>query len=248
MLIQTRASQSAKDAQKALRTHANKEKAKILQGFFKTKKGEYGEHDKFLGVVVPETRRVAKAYRDLSLPELKKLLYSKIHEDRLLGLLILVDQYKAGGSPNEKAQIFDFYLQHKGRVNNWDLVDLSSSQIVGAHLMQGKDRKILYQLARSTNLWDARIAIVSTYHFIRQNEFGETLKIAKILLNHPEDLIHKAVGWMLREVGKRDEAVLCQFLDKHGMRMPRTMLRYAIERLVERKRMGYLKKKTSNGS
>lgn len=242
--MKTRSPQKAEEAQKVLRVHANQTKAKVLQGFFKTKKGEYGEHDKFLGVVVPETRRVAKAFRDLSLAELKKLLYSQIHEDRLLALLILVDQYQAGNSPASQEKIFAFYLQNKRRVNNWDLVDLSSSQIVGAHLMNGKDRKILYQLAQSTNLWDARIAIVSTYYFIRQNEFSETLKIAKILLHHPEDLIHKAVGWMLREVGKRDEDLLCKFLDRHGLQMPRTMLRYAIERLAERKRMGYLKRKT----
>jgi 3-methyladenine DNA glycosylase AlkD len=241
--VKIRSQQRAKEAQKALRIHASQQKAIVLQRFFKTKKGEYGENDRFLGVVVPETRRVAKSFRDLSLPQLKRLLYSQIHEDRLLGLLILVDQYKSEGSLEKQKEIFDFYLQHKKRVNNWDLVDQSSSQIVGAHLMKEKDRDLLDQLARSTNLWDSRIAIVSTYYFIRRNEFSDTLRIAKLLLSHQEDLIHKAVGWMLREVGKRDEAILCRFLDKNGSQMPRTMLRYAIERLAEPKRMFYLKRK-----
>lgn len=234
--------QTAAQAQKALRAHASHEKAKILQGFFKTQKGEYGEGDQFLGVVVPDTRRVSQSFGSLSLQEVKKLLYSVTHEDRLLALLVLVNQYKSGNQ-SQRNQIFNFYLRHRKRVNNWDLVDLSSHQIIGTHLVN-KSRGLLYQLASSQSLWDCRIAIVSTYAFIRGGDFRDTMKISKILLQHSEDLIHKAVGWMLREVGKRDEDILCRFLDDHGLQMPRTMLRYAIERLKPKKRLAYLKRKT----
>lgn len=233
--------QTAVSAQKALRSLANAEKAKILQRFFKTQKGEYGEGDHFLGVTVPETRKIALIFKNLPLPEVKKLLHSKVHEDRLLALIVLVNLYKAG-TQSKQNEIFDYYFLHRKQVNNWDLVDLSSHHIVGAHLVD-KARGPLYKLARSKSLWDSRIAIVSTYFFIRQNDFKDTLKIAKILLRHPEDLIHKAVGWMLREVGKRNETVLCQFLNDHGTQMPRTMLRYAIERLSPKKRLFYLKQK-----
>ncbi|MBK7962575.1 MAG: DNA alkylation repair protein [Bdellovibrionales bacterium] len=233
--------QTALHAQKVLRAHGNAKKIKILQRFFKTQKGEYGEGDQFLGVMVPETRRVALTFKNLPLPEVKKLLYSVAHEDRLLALVVLVNQYKIG-TQREQNEIFNFYLRHKRQVNNWDLVDVSSHHIVGAHLID-KPREPLYKLAHSKSLWDSRIAIVSTYFFIRQNDFKDTLNISKILLRHPEDLIHKAVGWMLREVGKRDTAILCQYLNKHGPQMPRTMLRYAIERLSQEKRLYYLKRK-----
>lgn len=214
------------------------EKAKKLSGFFKTGKGQYGEGDVFLGISVPEQRKVAKRYHALSLPDLQALLGSPIHEHRLTALLILVSTYgKADASG--KAAIFRLYLNNTEHINNWDLVDLSAPKIVGAYLLN-KDPSILYRLAKSPNLWERRIAILSTLTFIRNNAFDDALRIAELLLQDEHDLIHKAVGWMLREIGKRDQDVEERFLRTHCAQMPRTMLRYAIERFDEQKRQFYL--------
>ncbi len=224
--------------EKDLKELGNPEKAKVLSRFFKTGTGEYGEGDVFLGVVVPETRRVAKKHKDLKLVELQKLLNSKIHEHRLAALLVLVEKYPKGDEKEQK-RIFEFYLQNARKVNNWDLVDLSAPKVVGAHLLK-KNRAILKKLARSKNLWERRIAIVSTYAFIRDGDFADTLKISEMLLNDEHDLIHKAVGWMLREVGKKDQDEEEKFLKKHFKKMPRTMLRYAIEKFSKKKREFYM--------
>ncbi len=218
----------------------NKEKAKILAGFFKTGKGEYGEGDIFLGISVPESRKIAKQYTFLPPSEILLLLQNKIHECRLVALLILVEKFKSSDSLQQK-EIIDFYLRNTKYINNWDLVDLSADKILGAHLFD-KNKVILHQLAESNNLWERRIAIISTFHFIKKNKFDETLHIAELLLHDRHDLIHKAVGWMLREVGKRNKMVEEEFLKKHYKIMPRTMLRYAIEKFPEEERKEYLKK------
>ena len=224
---------------KELSNLADFEKANLLQGFFKTGEGQYGEGDIFLGIIVPNTRKVAKKYVGLELSEIKKILYSKIHEERLCALLILVEKFTKADESNKKL-LYEFYIKNAKQVNNWDLVDLSAPKIVGAYLLS-KDKKILYRLASSKNLWEKRISIISTMTFIRNNQYKDTLKLAGILMKDKHDLIHKAVGWMLREVGKKslkDEEV---FLKKHYKKMPRTMLRYAIEIFPEEKRMKYLK-------
>ena len=214
-------------------------KSQILQRFFKTGKGQYGEGDRFIGVMVPDIRKVAKKYHDLSLLEIISLLHSPIHEERLCALLVMVDQFGKAESKKQK-KIFDLYLKNYKYINNWDLVDLTAPRIVGAYLMDGP-REILYKLARSKNLWQKRIAIIATFQFIYHGQSQDTIKIAKILLHDEHDLIHKAVGWMLREVGKRcDEKILLAFLDQHHGKMPRTMLRYAIERLSPSQRKHYL--------
>jgi 3-methyladenine DNA glycosylase AlkD len=218
----------------------NSEKSKILARFFKTGKGEYGEGDIFLGIIVPKQREVAKKYVGASLGDLQKLLSSKIHEYRLTALLILVQKYQKS-DVSEKKKIVSFYLKNTKNINNWDLVDLSAEKILGDYLLDN-DRKILYKLARSKNLWEKRIAILTTYRLIKNNQLEDTLKISKILLNDKHDLIQKAVGWMLREVGKVDQKVEEKFLLRYHKSMPRTMLRYAIERFSEEKRKGYLSK------
>ncbi len=217
------------------------EKAKASAWFFKSGKGEYGYGDKFIGVTVPEQRRIAKQYRDLSLSEVSVLLKSPIHEHRLTGLFILDLQYQKADPANRK-RIVQFYLKHRKQINNWDLVDSSASYILGDYLLH-EDRKILYTFARSKNLWERRIAIISTAAFIKNNQFEDTLNISEILLKDTHDLIHKAVGWMLREVGKKSLATEEKFLQKHASVMPRTMLRYAIEKFPEPKRKAYLQKK-----
>jgi 3-methyladenine DNA glycosylase AlkD len=219
---------------------ADKKQAAILAGFFKTGLGQYGAGDIFLGIKVPVQRAVARSYENLSLVELQKLLNNKIHEYRLIALMILLSQYKKADSAGKK-KIVKFYLRNTKNINNWDLVDLSCHYILGDYLL-AKPRGILYKLAGSKNLWEKRISIISTFAFIRNKEFSDTLKICEILLNDRHDLIHKATGWMLREAGKRDEAVLMRFLDKHYKTMPRTMLRYAIEKLDNKKRKFYLGK------
>jgi 3-methyladenine DNA glycosylase AlkD len=226
------------DIEKEILASANKEKAVILQKFFKTGKGQYGEGDIFLGIVVPEQRKIAKRFKELGMKELEKLLDSNIHEKRLIALLILIEKYKKA-DPKEKQEIFYFYLKNTKNINNWDLVDLSAPNIVGDFLLD-KERNILYDLAKSKDLWEKRIAIVSTFSFIRKNEFEDTLRISEILMNDMHDLIHKSTGWMLREVGKRDQEALEGFLKKHYKNMPRTMLRYAIERFPSMKRKKYL--------
>jgi 3-methyladenine DNA glycosylase AlkD len=216
-----------------------KERAEVSRRFFKTGPGEYGEGDIFLGITVPELRRLATSYQAITLMEVTQLLRSTIHEERLLALLILVRTY-ARGDEHAQKRIYELYLKNTRYVNNWDLVDASAEHIVGAFLM-GRSKKSLYALARSSDLWERRIAIMATFHFIKRNEFAETLKIARMLLSDKEDLIHKAVGWMLREVGKRHPQTEERFLKEHYKEMPRTMLRYAIERFPEAKRQRYLK-------
>jgi 3-methyladenine DNA glycosylase AlkD len=218
----------------------NPAKAKILAGFFKTGKGEYGEGDVFLGITVPLQRVVAKKFTDLELAEIQKLLNSEIHEHRLVALLILVEKYRKGDE-KEKGKVVKMYLKNTTKINNWDLVDLSAHYILGNYLLE-RDRKILYKLARSKNLWEKRIAIISTFAFIRAGEFDDTLKISEILIKDRHDLINKAVGWMLREVGKRDQRVEEKFLLRYYRDMSRTTLRYAVERFPEKKRQFYLKK------
>jgi 3-methyladenine DNA glycosylase AlkD len=229
---------TAQQIRKRLRQFASKEKAKILRRFFKTGPGEYGEGDVFLGVVVPDIRRVAKEFQNAPLGEIATLLASTVHEERLLALLMLIHAYTRGDDALKK-KIYGLYLKSTKYINNWDLVDLSAPNIVGAYLLD-KSRKPLYAFARSNDLWKRRIAILSTAAFIRQNDFVDTLRISESLLKDDHDLLHKAVGWMLREVGKRDLRAEEQFLKQHYKRMPRTMLRYAIERFPEGKRRNYL--------
>jgi 3-methyladenine DNA glycosylase AlkD len=227
------------DLRKEVELSANPEKADILQRFFKTGPGQYGEGDVFIGIVVPLSRKIAKKYANLADEDILILLKSKIHEERLIALLILIFQFEKGDE-QKKEQVFQLYLQHTAFINNWDLVDLSAYKIVGAHLDE-RPKEILYNLAQSKNLWERRISIVSTFHYIRQGEYDDTLAIAGILLNDRQDLIHKAVGWMLREVGKRcSEEAEEIFLRKHSREMPRTMLRYAIERFSPEKKRLYL--------
>ncbi len=225
---------------KELKELANPKQAEILQGFFKTGEGEYGEGDIFLGIKVPVQRKAADKFQDLSLEDLERLLNTKIHEYRMTALFILIGQYERGDKI-EKKKIFNLYLKNTKNINNWDLVDISAPKVVGDYLLN-KPRGVLYKLARSKKLWERRIAIISAFAFIRNNEFDDTLKIAEILLNDKHDLIHKAVGWMLREVGKRDQKIEEEFLKKHYLKMPRVMLRYAIERFEEKKRKFYLGK------
>jgi 3-methyladenine DNA glycosylase AlkD len=221
-----------------LQTLATPERAAGAQRFFKTGKGEYGEGDKFLGVTVPDLRRITRELQELPLRDVRKLLTSEWHEERVLALLILVRQFERADQPSKDA-IYDAYLRSTRHINNWDLVDCSAPYIVGAHLA-GRSRAPLRQLAKSSSLWERRIAIIATLHFIRRGEFDETLRIAEMLVNDRHDLIHKAVGWMLREVGSRDRAVEERFLVEHAATMPRTMLRYAIEKFPEPLRRQYL--------
>lgn len=229
------------DLKKDIEKAKNPEQAKILQRFFKTGKGEYGEGDIFLGIKVPVQRIIAKKYADLSFTDLQILLNSKIHEERLIALIILTNKYKkAKKDTMKKRQIFEFYLKNTNNINNWDLVDLSAPNIVG-DFSSIDGNEIIRFLAKSKNLWEKRIAIVSTHAFIRKRIFGETLAIADILIQDEHDLIHKAVGWMLREIGKRNIEVLEIFLKERYKTMPRTMLRYAIEKFPEEKRKKYLR-------
>lgn len=219
------------------------EKAAHLSRFFKTGPGEYGEGDCFLGVIVPQTRKIAKANKAMPLDEVQLLLGSQWHEVRLCALLILVCRFQDRKTKEEEREaIFRFYLKNARRCNNWDLVDLSCRDIVGEYLID-RDRSILYTLAASENLWEQRIAIVSTYAFIRHSDFTDTLALSEKLMRHKHDLIHKAIGWMLREVGKKDRSVLTAFLEQHAPHLPRTALRYAIEHYTEEERQYFLKKK-----
>jgi 3-methyladenine DNA glycosylase AlkD len=232
---------SVQEIRARLRKLGDKERAKNSQWFFKTGPGEYGEGDRFLGIKVPELRKLAKNYQAIPLTEVIQILRSPIHEERLLALFILVRAF-AKGDERFKETIYHLYLQNTRYINNWDLVDTSAEHIVGAFL-KDKSKKPLSDLARSRNLWERRIAIMATFHFLKEGKFTETLKIAGMLLSDKEDLIHKAVGWMLREVGKSHLATEEYFLKKHYKKMPRTMLRYAIERFPEAKRQRYLKGK-----
>ena len=232
---------TAQFIQEELSSVANSEKAVFLQKFFKTGKNQYAEGDVFLGIIVPVSRNIARANRKTPLNELQILLNSPYHEARLVALMILVEQFKKAGEETRE-MIFSFYLRNTSHINNWDLVDLSCVSIVGSHLLN-KDRSVLYQMAGSTLLWDQRIAIVSTLAFIREREFEDTLDIARKLLSHPHDLIHKATGWMLREVGKRSLDTLIGFLEENATRMPRTALRYSIEHLSGQDREYFMKKR-----
>ncbi|OAV71651.1 DNA alkylation repair enzyme [Bacteroidales bacterium Barb6] len=220
---------------------AEPEKATFLQRFFKTGPGQYAEGDVFIGLVVPLVRSIAKANKGMPLPELQRLLDSEYHEARLCALMILTEQFKKA-SADEQGVLYRFYLRNTGRINNWDLVDLSCYAIVGLYLLD-KDRSPLYELVESSNLWEQRIAMVSTYTFIRNGELDDTFALAEKLMDHKHDLIHKAVGWMLREAGKKDREALTAFLERNTTRMPRTALRYAIEHYPEDQRQYFLKKK-----
>ncbi len=232
---------TVQDIRRKLRELGSEQRAEVLQRFFKTGPGEYGEGDVFLGIRVPELRKLAKEHQDVTTREIKQFLKSSIHEERLLSLFFLVRMFSKGNETAKKS-IYELYLKNTQFINNWDLVDGSAEYIVGAFLMD-KSRRPLYGLAKSNNLWERRISIMSTFHFIKHNEYSETLKISKILLSDEEDLIHKAVGWMLREVGKRHMPTEENFLGEHYKKMPRTMLRYAIEKFPEPKRQSYLKGK-----
>ncbi len=228
-----------------MREYADPVRAAHSQGFFKTAKGEYGQGDRFLGLRVPDIRRVASQCKELPLSAVLKLLRSRIHEERFLALAIMVNRSKKAARAGDREQLqllYDSYLDHFEWINNWDLVDLSCRDIVGGYLLARpkRERRILKQWAASQHLWTRRIAIISTWQFIREGEYGDTLQLARTLLRDEHDLIHKAVGWMLREVGNRDRASLTGFLDQHAERMPRTMLRYAIEKLPEKTRKAYL--------
>lgn len=209
-----------------------------LLRFFKTAPGEYGAGDKFLGLRVPALRRLAREYNQLAEADALEMLASSWHEERLLALMLLIDRYRRGDSSSRDA-IHRAYLAHTRYINNWDLVDASAGELVGSHLSP-REIALLERLGRSDDIWERRIAIISTFHFIKQNEFGPTLRISRLLLRDSHDLIHKAVGWMLREVGKRDRGAEDAFLKKHYREMPRTMLRYAIERHPEKLRKQYL--------
>lgn len=226
---------------KKIKSLANPEIAKTLQWFFKTGKGEYGEGDIFIGLKVPTLRKIAREFGDLNFTELKILLGSEVHEERLISLLILVDKFEKGDE-KERSQIFSFYIKNRKGINNWDLVDLSAPKIIGKHLRKN-DRRLLFRFAVSNNLWERRIAVLSTFEFIRNDDFETTLEISEILLDDKHDLIHKAVGWMLREIGKRDLTKEENFLKQHYKTMPRTMLRYAIEKFPESKRKKYIQGK-----
>jgi 3-methyladenine DNA glycosylase AlkD len=223
-----------------LRQHADAASVPGLQRFFKTGPGQYGQGDIFVGVRVPAMRAVCRECRGAGLDAIRILLRSGVHEERSLALLLLVDAFTRADEVRQRA-IYDFYLSHTAFINNWDLVDSSAAQIVGGWL-RDRSRTPLRKLAKSSSLWERRIAIIATFHFIKRGEFEDTFRIAAILLDDPHDLIHKAVGWMLREVGKRDGAAERAFLNDRYTRMPRTMLRYAIEKFPEKERQRYLKK------
>ena len=224
------------EIKKELRKYSNPKKAKFLSGFFKTGKGEYGEGDKFIGVTLPSIRKVSTMFKDTELKNVQILLDSEIHEERLLGAIILTNKY-----PSNEDEVYKFYLKNSKRINNWDIVDVSAHKIVGPYLLN-KDKKILYKLAKSKNLWERRIAIVSTFYFIKNKSYKDIIKLCEILIDDKEDLIHKATGWMLREVGKMNKKELDKFLDKYHKKMPRTMLRYSLEKHSKNERIKYMKK------
>ncbi len=229
---------TAEAIKKDLKKLSDNDKAKQLMRFFKTGKGEYGEGDVFIGITVPEQRKIAKIYTGTELAEIEKLLNDPVHECRLTALLILTLKYKKADR-KLKDGIIELYLNNTDRINNWDLVDLSSPRIIGDYCYNyGTD--ILYRLVKSSSLWEQRIAVVATYHFIKKNDFTEIIAFSEMLLEHKHDLIHKATGWMLREAGKMNQSVLTDFLDMHHKAMPRTMLRYSIEKLDETDRKKYM--------
>ncbi len=229
--------------QKELEKLADSQRAKNLSRFFKCGKGEYGEGDQFLGITVPKIRKLVRIYGKLDFPEIEELLHSKFHEERLLALLILVEQFQKA-NPLRQKEIFNYYLANTKYINNWDLVDLTAPKIVGQFVTALRNtvtnNSLLLRLAKSKNLWERRIAVLATFALIKDKQYDQSLRIAELLLNDRHDLIHKAVGWMLREIGKRDPGVEEEFLKKYSKVMPRTMLRYAIEKFPEKKRQEYL--------
>ena len=229
---------NSEDVKKELYKLKDEEKAVHLSRFFKTGKGEYGEGDLFWGIKVPDQRKTAKKFINIEIDSLKDLIRDPVHECRLTALLILVSKYMLKGS--EKEKIINFYFENISFINNWDLVDLSAPKIPG-NWYYDKDRTVLYKLAESGDLWRQRISVISTYYFIKKNDFSDTFYISELLLQHEHDLIHKAAGWMLREIGKINQDEEEKFLKKHYKKMPRTMLRYSIERFEEEKRQKYLK-------
>ncbi|TXH21466.1 MAG: DNA alkylation repair protein [Chitinophagaceae bacterium] len=234
----------SKEILEALRFLASPEKAEILSRFFKTAKGEYGEGDLFLGVKVPESRTIVAAFwQRASLKDIKEILYSPYHEMRLVALLILVMKFEKSKNSEEKKELVDFYLQHTKQINNWDLVDLSCYKVLGRYCFENKEDLILQRLSNSDDLWEKRIAIVATMHYVKKNAFELTKALVLNNMYHPHDLMHKANGWLLREMGKKNEAALIQFLKAHYLTMPRTTLRYAIEKLDEQLRQDFLKGK-----
>lgn len=233
------------NVKKALQEHANAERALLMQGYFKTGKGQYGEGDIFIGISMPEARKIAKHFIKLAYSEVQKLLDSKIHEERMVGLLILTYQFEKADE-KQKQKIYELYLKnvYRGRVNNWDLVDVTYRGVVGAYLYN-KPRDVLFELATSDDIWQKRVAIISTFYFLAKGDPSTTLEISEILVRDKHDLIQKAVGWALREMGKVvDEKLLTDFLEKHSQQMPRTMLRYSIERLTPAQKLYYMKPKT----
>lgn len=222
---------------KEIKLLSDPERAKNLSWFFKTGKGEYGEGDKFIGLTMPQIRQLAKKYKLLSISEIEELVCSGIHEERMLALIIMTLRY-----PQEKDKFYKLYIKNRKHINNWDLIDVTCPRIVGDYLFD-KPRDMLFEFAKSKNLWEKRISIIATAYFIQKNDFSDTFKIAEILLKDKHDLIHKAVGWMLREVGKRNKKAEEKFLQKHCKNMPRTMLRYAIEKFPEHERKKYLSAK-----
>lgn len=223
-----------------LNSLANPKDAEFLQRFFKTYDGGYAAGDKFIGLRVPTTRAIASKYKQLPLDQIELMLESPIHEHRLAGLVIMVNRARSKSvKPEELKAFYELYLRRTDRINNWDLVDLSSKDIVGRYLFD-KSREPVYKLAQSNDIWERRIAIISTAYFIGKNDMSDTWKLSEKLVNDKHDLIHKAVGWMLREAGKRDEAGLKKFLDKHAAAMPRTMLRYSLERLSAKDKAKYM--------
>lgn len=232
---------TAQEVENALNAHENPGDAAFLQRFFKTGKGQYGEGDIFIGLRVPLVRKIATQFRDLPLTEIERLLESPIHEHRLCAVIIMTEQAKRADQGQRKA-LYDLYMRRTDRLNNWDIIDVSCREVAGGYLLD-KSRQPLYRLARSHDMWERRIAIVSTWQFIREGDLADTFAIAELLLNDTHDLIHKAVGWMLREAGKRDEDQLKAFLNEHAAHMPRTMLRYSLERLHPEERQYYMRKK-----
>jgi len=223
-----------------LLTYVEPEKAEFYPKFFQAEQGGYGKGDQFIGVRVPFQRKVArKYYKTITLDELDSLMHSPVHEFRSTALFVLVNKFQKSKSESEREQIVSYYLANLDYVNNWDLVDASADKILGTYLFD-KDRSLLYELAASNDLWRQRIAVIATFYFIKQNDFGDTLRLAELLMDHEHHLIHKAVGWMLREIGNRDLKTEVVFLEKHHLRMPRTMLRYAIEKFDSNLRRRFL--------
>lgn len=235
---------NARQAKKKLHKLANTQQAKILSRFFKTGPGQYGEGDKFLGVKVPNTRALVREFRDLEWPEIQKLVRTVFHEERMLGLLILVSRYERSNTSSERAQWTRRYLSLRQYINNWDLVDVTAPNVLGRSLLENPRSVPIWALVRSSRRWDRRLAVLASFQPLRNGDFDLTLRLCRFLLKDPEDLMHKACGWMLREIGKRDLRVLREFLDRHARLMPRTMLRASIEKLGKKERLSYLARRT----